>query len=275
MLYVEAFQTERYSRAVAELLDEFGLVFSRLLTERYRLSRGKMPKIPKESASSFVWRMKETFPTELHVDDDCNLNCIHCKLPIPVRTFFQVKQHLQTAKHRQNAGRNEILAVQNSNGTSSPQVDLATQELLQFNRDLFAMLQSAAIPISKVSNQKFTQFIEKYTRYTLPNELTLHQTCAFAAYGSCITKLKCKASNAYIWVSLSETTDSKERKIINFVFGILGERSEHGKSYLLNIQVLKEVNEDAIVKFFTDSLQLIWPRGKQYFLFDNQTMKNE
>lgn len=210
--------------------------------------------------------MKETFPEELHVDDDCNLNCIPCKSVILSRTFFQVKQHLRTAKH---------IAARNSKGTSPSQFDSATEGLLQFQRDLFAMLQSAAISISKVSSQSFVQFIEKYTLYPLPSESTLHQTCASAAYESCIAKLKCKSSNAYIWVSMSETTDSKHRKIINFVFGILGERNEQGKSYLLNIEVLREVNEDVIVTFFTDSLQLIWPHGKQNFPFDNQIMRNK
>lgn len=219
--------------------------------------------MPKESVSSFVWRMKDLYPHELSVGDDSTLVCNPCKAIISARTLFQVKQHLATAKHKKNAVRNEIIAAQKVDGSSlvCSESDTVSEDLHQFHRDLFAMLQSARISIEKISNQHFADFIEVYTPYSMPHENTIREICLPAMYEQCIRKLKCKASNAYIWVSLNETSDAKQRTIINFVFGILGEKEENGKSYLLNIVVLTKVNEDSIVVFFMDSLHLIWPNG--------------
>ena len=46
--------------------------------------------------------------------------------------------------------------------------------------------------------------------------------------------------------------------IVNFDFGVLGEETEKGKCYLLNVGVLSKVNHSSVAGFFNDSLRLLW-----------------
>lgn len=206
--------------------------------------------MPKETVPAFTSRMLEKYPSELGIDANSNLICVPCNDGRIIGcTLFQVKQHLRSGKHKRNISDAKEVSI----------TDSVAEESHQLHRDLFKMLQNAKIPLSKIYNRSFACFIEKYTAQPLP--VSCH-TCGFAMYKKCIEELQLKASNAYIWVSVNETTDAKHRNIVNFVFGILGKREEYGKSYLLNCDILAKLNADTISTFFTNSLQLIWPKGK-------------
>ena len=84
-------------------------------------------------------------------------------------------------------------------------------------------------------------------------------------YDDCMAKLRAKAKDKYIWVSLDETQDVEKRHVANFIFGILDNEQEVGKCYVLNVVELSVVNASAIAKFFTDSLLLLWPNGNFFF----------
>ncbi|KAK3895823.1 hypothetical protein Pcinc_000438 [Petrolisthes cinctipes] len=73
-----------------------------------------------------------------------------------------------------------------------------------------------------------------------------------------------KACGKKIWVSLDETTDVEQRCIVNLVFGVLGDETERGKYYLVNVGVLSKVNHSTVAGFFNDSLQLLWPTKLEY-----------
>lgn len=61
--------------------------------------------------------------------------------------------------------------------------------------------------------------------------------------------MRAKAKNKYIWVD--ETTESDQRIIANFIFGLMeiNENSiERGKCYLLNIAVFYKANANSVSK---------------------------
>lgn len=60
-------------------------------------------------------------------------------------------------------------------------------------------------------------------------------------YETYISELQLKAASKKIWVSLDETTDSEQRLVANFVFGIF-EADECEKSYLLNLAHIERAN---------------------------------
>ena len=64
--------------------------------------------------------------------------------------------------------------------------------------------------------------------------------------------------------SVDETTDVEQRCIVNFVFGVLGEETEKGKCYLLNVGVQSKVNHSSVAGFFNDFLRLLWPTKLLY-----------
>lgn len=120
----------------------------------------------------------------------------------------------------------------------------------------------ANIPINKVNHPSIIQFIEKYTAHSAPDESTLRRNYLPPLYGKLIEELRSKACGKRIWVTLDETTDVQQRSVANFVFGILDDENERGKSYLLNVKELEKVNGTTVAAFFNDSLLLLWPTGK-------------
>lgn len=93
--------------------------------------------------------------------------------------------------------------------------------------DLCKTFLEANIPLYKVNHQSVVKFIEKYTSNSAPNQNTLRQTYVPHLYKKMIENLRVKAAEKYIWVSLDETTDVEQRMVANFVFGILGDESDH------------------------------------------------
>lgn len=79
------------------------------------------------------------------------------------------------------------------------------------------------------------RFIEKYTSHSAPNESTLRCNYVPRLYTEIIENIRSKAAGKHIWVSLDETTDAEQRKIANFIFGMLDDDNERGKSYLVHV----------------------------------------
>lgn len=133
--------------------------------------------------------------------------------------------------------------------------------------DLCKAFVETKIPLKKVINPNIKVFLEKYTSKTIPSESFPRQKCLPTFYNECIENLRAKNENNYIWVSVDESTDSAQRLVVNFIFGILdgGEDSpERGKSYLLNVGVIDAQNASNVAAFFNDSVSLLWPNGKYF-----------
>lgn len=84
--------------------------------------------------------------------------------------------------------------------------------------------------------------MEKHTKYAAPSEWTLRTNCVPIIYAECLEKMKKIANGNYIWASVDQSTDSEQRFVANFVFGVLGVEKERGRSYLFSSAVLNAVN---------------------------------
>lgn len=138
--------------------------------------------------------------------------------------------------------------------------------LSEFNNDLCKTFLESNIPLHKIDHPSMIAFLEKYTSRSIPGMSTLRRNYVPRLYEQLIEKLRAKAAGKRIWVSLDETTDVERRMVATFVFGILDVEDERGKSYMLNTAELDKVNANAIAKFFTDSLLMLWPTGNYLFL---------
>lgn len=72
-----------------------------------------------------------------------------------------------------------------------------------------------------------------------------------------IENMKRIATGKYIWTSIEESTDCEQRFLANFVFGILGEEQERGRSYLFASKVLEVTNNTTIATFFDETLRVL------------------
>lgn len=220
-----------------------------------------MPKV-KETASEFLSRMRREYPGVFRTDNSV-LFCIYCNHTVTGNKLFNVKQHIAGNKHKEAAKRR---TAGQSAQTLLPEYQ-QTQRINPFNMDLCQTFIEANIPLKKVSHPSVVKFLEKYTSNTMPCESTIRQKYVPILYNTCIEDLQAKAADKHIWVSIDETTDSEQRLVANFMFGLMegitDENSpERGKCYLLNMAEVDAANSSNMAKFFVDSLSLLWPQGK-------------
>lgn len=208
--------------------------------------------MPKESANVFNARMVKEYPKILKMDSSVLL-CVLCNCTINGNKVYNVHQHFKTSKHNQ-------AMEKNSSAPKQSFLKNFTSDLNTYHLDLCRTFLNANIPLHKISDPGVRSFLEKYHKNSLPSESTLRTKYVPTIYESYLKELQAKAQSKKIWVSMDETTDSEQRMVANFVFGLLEENGE-GKSYLLNMAHIERSNASTMAAFFTDSLHILWPNG--------------
>ena len=119
---------------------------------------------------------------------------------------------------------------------------------------------SANIPLAKINNATFRQFLQQYTGQNIPDESTLRKGYLQGCYEDTIRKIREFVGNKKIFVSIDETPDKEWRSVANVVIGTL-EVDTPPKIFLLTTEVLEKVNHQSICKLFHQSMFLLWPEG--------------
>jgi len=221
-----------------------------------------MPKVVK-SKSKANFYLKE-FPNETFKSDGEILFCSCCEKAVSINQRFSVTQHISTSKHQQNRDRKKKFQQNFLNSEPST----SSNNLSAFNTDLCRMLMRADIPIFKLKNREFTDFLEKYTGQKIPDESSIRKNYVNIIYEETLKSIRQFIQDGPIWVSIDESTDAEGRYIGNVIIGKLC--SEPTKSFLLNCVQLEKCNNKTIAKLFNDSMNLLWPNGVKYenvFLF--------
>ncbi|KAJ4445701.1 hypothetical protein ANN_12386 [Periplaneta americana] len=169
---------------------------------------------------------------------------------------FLVQQHITTSKHQANK---QLNSKQRQLFLTQPTTSNVRSE---FNIDLCRSLISADIPLYKLKNKVFREFLEKYTQHTIPDESTLRKTYAPSIYDETIQKIRDEIKDSSIWVSIDETPDKEGRLVGNVVIGLLSE--QYSERILLHCDVLEKCNNKTIVKLFNEAMGILWPKGIMY-----------
>ncbi|KAJ4435681.1 hypothetical protein ANN_18297 [Periplaneta americana] len=162
---------------------------------------------------------------------------------------FLVQQHITTSKHQANK---QLNSKQRQLFLTQPTTSNVRSE---FNIDLCRSLISADIPLYKLKNKVFREFLEKYTQHTIPDESTLRKTYAPSIYDETIQKIRDEIKDSSIWVSIDETPDKEGRLVGNVVIGLLSE--QYSERILLHCDVLEKCNNKTIVKLFNEAMGIL------------------
>lgn len=225
----------------------------------------------KETNREFCSRMVKEFTGTFRTDGQI-LFCNFCESSLAgASKISHVKQHIASDKHKTKIqGNNEASTSAPSRQTliTEHQQTSVQPKNDEFSMDLCRMFLEANIPLKKLSHPSMVNFMKKYTGNNMPSESTLRQKYVPHLYNDCMQNLREKVKNKNIWVSIDETTDSENRLVCNFIFGILVDDEndpERGKCYLLNMDVVENANASTMAAFFNNSLLLLWPDGEQFF----------
>ncbi|KAJ4426237.1 hypothetical protein ANN_27049 [Periplaneta americana] len=206
-----------------------------------------MPKVRhsvnlKSKLTSYISEFKED---GLSTDNKI-LFCNLCQCAVSSTQKFLVQQHITTSKHQANK---QLNSKQRQLFLTQPTTSNVRSE---FNIDLCRSLISADIPLYKLKNKVFREFLEKYTQHTIPDESTLRKTYAPSIYDETIQKIRDEIKDSSIWVSIDETPDKEGRLVGNVVIGLLSER--YSERILLHCDVLEKCNNKTIVKLFNEAM---------------------
>ncbi|KAL4083671.1 hypothetical protein QTP88_028987 [Uroleucon formosanum] len=119
---------------------------------------------------------------------------------------------------------------------------------------------SANIPLNKLSNTYFKQFLIKYTGQNIPDQTTLRKVNVDHCYQEVLNEIRQKVAGKKIWVSIDETTDAEGRFIASVIIGTLL-LDRPGEFFLFNLEQLQKTNHSTICSLFENSLYLLWPDG--------------
>lgn len=126
-----------------------------------------------------------------------------------------------------------------------------------FNRDLCNLFVGCNIPIHKLDNPLFKNFLKTYCQenQAIPSSSNLRKKYVEASYKASIECIRKNIGNNPIWFSVDETTDVKGRYIANFIIGSLQENDcTSNKGYLISVKVLDKTNNLTITRFINDTL---------------------
>jgi len=207
-----------------------------------------MPKV-KSSCSNRLRGFVKEFGEHVLTTDGSILYCKLCEVKVGSERRFTVEQHMNTAKH---------IRLSKQKEKNDKQQLISNTKISSFNLDLCRALTSANIPLNKVNNAIFRDFLEKYTGKEIPDESTMRKNYLSECYQETMNTIRSYVTDKKIWVSIDETTDCEGRYIANVVVGTL-EKNESGKIFLLTSEQLERANFSTISKLFDKSMNLLWP----------------
>lgn len=211
-----------------------------------------MPK-QKTSKSARLQQYVEQYP--VFKTDDKILLCKVCNKTVTAEKTSTVKQHLESAKHKELLERNTLKKTtqqffDEASSNSNSKANVFAQELC----DVFV---AADIPLSKLRNKSVVAFLEKYTEFKIPSETTLRTNHVKKLYNATIENIRVRVTQKFVWVSIDETTDVAGRYIANVIIGILDDNDPQEQKYLLNTAVLEKANHSTIARLFDDSIKIL------------------
>ena len=163
-----------------------------------------MPKVSHSvtlKLKSYISKFKDDGLTT----DNTILFCNLFQLAVSSTQTFLVKQLIQTSKHQSN---NQQNSKQRQLSLTEPTISNTRSE---FNIKLCRALVSADIPLYKLKNEIFGEFLQEYTLHTIPDESTLRKTYAPTIYHETVQKIRDETKDGPIWCSIDETTDKGGR----------------------------------------------------------------
>ncbi|KAL4148242.1 hypothetical protein QTP88_002523 [Uroleucon formosanum] len=198
------------------------------------------------------------FGADIFSTDGMVLFCKVCNVAVASEKKFTIQQHISRDKHARGIQRKLNEVKQNNQVLLSNFTNNSDQS--SFNLELCETLLAANIPLAKLNNTNFRNFLEKNIKFKIPDESTLRKNYVEKCYLNTIRNIRHYVGDKKIWVSVDETTDVEGHYVVNIVIGTL-EAKYSGKIFLLYSDVLEKTNHSTIAKAFDKAMFTLWPEG--------------
>jgi hypothetical protein len=210
-----------------------------------------MSKAKCSDSSSLIGFVQE-FGEKYFSTDGKILFCKVCEISVMAAKCFCVCQHCETAKHQKNLNLRSMKQNRQKLLLENPETSTSSKTS-QFHRDLCEMLILANIPLNKVSNKQFINFMEKCMNRIVPTESNLQKNY----YEDAVRGVRNIVGDNKIWISIDESTDIDSRCAANVIVGTLF-ADRPGNIFLLHSEVLDKVTHTTIAILFDSAMKMLW-----------------
>ena len=145
--------------------------------------------------------------------------CQPCEQAVPAVQKSQLKQHLESEKHRKNLGLKRSLVQSRLEFQDPKKQCISRQE--QVNQDLCNAFLAANIPLNKLNYPVLKDCLEKNIGLAIAGVDTFRQKYVPKSYEIAMEHIKEDLDGKNVWMSIDETTDSVGRKVANVIVGEL------------------------------------------------------
>uniref|UniRef100_A0A183BPS3 DUF659 domain-containing protein n=1 Tax=Globodera pallida TaxID=36090 RepID=A0A183BPS3_GLOPA len=198
-----------------------------------------------------IWISK--FPDGIYTSNGKIVFCQPCGQKVTCTKFFQLKQHDETAKHKQSLNRYQQATSSSQQPFLTPE-SFDTEQTDPFVEDLCDALIGANIPFFKINNQSLKYFLTKYTGRHIPDQSTLRKNYLKICYKNSIERIKRHIGNSFVWVSVDETTDPLGRYAANLLVGKLDVSGFYPPN-LIAVKMLEKTNFETVSRFVNTGLR--------------------
>ena len=200
------------------------------------------------------------FGSETFTTDGKVLTCKLCDKAVNTEKKYYVKQHVDSAGHKNRSKR--LTRTCQSTSLLTNFLHLSNKES-EYYMDLCQMMVEANIPLFKVQHPSVRSFLHKYCKQQPPHHTTLRKTYLGKLYDSSLQRIRHAVGGNPIWVSIDETTDVKGQYVVNTIIGALSLET-HSTAFLIESEIVERTNHATIAQAFTKSKSLLWPEGVQH-----------
>lgn len=132
----------------------------------------------------------------------------------------------------------------------------------EFNTHLAKWFMESDIPFNKLSMKSTKFFLQKFTEFECPDESTLRKNYVKPIYTETIQKINSLIDDNRIYLIIDESTDSRQRFVLNIMVGILNGKQH--KSMLISSVCLESTNNTTVSQAVLNACHKIWPNGIEY-----------
>ena len=115
----------------------------------------------------------------------------------------------------------------------------------QYCRKLCRAFIEAGIPLYKLNSPSLRSFLTDISGHEQPSEALIRKVYVDREYDAEMERMRSVLKTEYIWISIDETSDAKDRAVVCVLAGALQE-SSFGPHFLICSEQYKQVNNTTI-----------------------------
>lgn len=132
----------------------------------------------------------------------------------------------------------------------------------EFAEDTARAFLLADIPLFKLNNPGFKDYLAKYTKRRVPDESTIRKNYTGIVYEATMTAIRDRVGENNVYFIVDETMDSASRYVLNVMVGVLDGKSP--KSMLLTTTFLEATNNSTVSQGIMNACIVLWGSSVHY-----------